>query len=72
MKNKFNAILFWISFVPYVLLAAESLKNISYGTSFFSETHYGLEAYSTTFIIIFQILVHIYSLSDLSVYYITR
>lgn len=27
MKNKFNAILFWISFVPYVLLAAESLKT---------------------------------------------
>lgn len=53
MKNKFNAILFWISFVPYVLLAAESLKNISYGTSFFSEAHYGLEAYSTTFIITF-------------------
>ena len=61
MKNKINAILFWISFVPYVLLVAYSLKSMVCGTSFFSDTHYGMEAYSTTFIITFFRLWYVFT-----------
>ncbi len=65
MKNKSNIILFWISFIPYVRLVVTSLINIKNGVSlglFGDQTlHYGLEAYSTTFIITFFRLWYIFA-----------
>ena len=64
MKNKSNKILFWISFIPYVMLIVTSLTSIKNGVSlglFGNQTlHYGLEAYSTTFIITFFRLWYIF------------
>ena len=64
MKNKSNVILFWISFIPYVMLIVTSLTSIKNGVSlglFGDQTlHYGLEAYSTTFIITFFRLWYIF------------
>ena len=64
MKNKSNVILFWISFIPYVMLVVTSLTSIKNGVSlglFGDQTlHYGLEAYSTTFIITFFRLWYIF------------
>lgn len=65
MKNKFNIVFFWISFVPYVSLVVRSLINIKNGISyglFGSETiYYGLEAYSSTFILTFFRLWYIFT-----------
>ena len=65
MKNKSNVILFWISFIPYVMLVVTSLTSIKNGVSlglFGDQTlHYGLEAYSTTFIITFFRLWYIFA-----------
>jgi len=58
MKNKVNAIFFWISFIPYVLLVVYSLKSAVYGISFLDSMLYGVEAYSTYFIFTFFRLWH--------------
>lgn len=63
MKNKFNAILFWISFVPYVLLVVNSLVSAINGISVFSDQplHYGTEAYFDCFVFTFFRLWYIFA-----------
>lgn len=65
MKNKFSAIIFWISFVPYVLLVASSLRSAIVGVSynFFGDQtlHYGPESYSYSFVFTFLMLWYIFA-----------
>lgn len=57
MKNKLNKILFWITFIPYLLLVINSLINAINGISvgFYGDDtlYYGSEGYSISFVFAF-------------------
>lgn len=64
MKSKFNKILFWCSFIPYILLVVFSFVNSISGVSvgFFGDDtlNYGQEGYSISFIFTFFQLWYIF------------
>lgn len=60
MKSKLNKVLFWASFIPYLLLVMNSFVSAINGTSvgFFGDNtmYYGAEAYSIAFVFTFLLL----------------
>lgn len=51
LKNKVAIVIFYISFIPYVLLLALSTYNAIHGMSFFFSTCIGFEALLVTLIV---------------------
>ena len=60
MKSKLNKVLFWASFIPYLLLVINSFVSAINGTSvgFFGDNtmYYGAKAYSIAFVFTFLLL----------------